>query len=78
VDLVEVVHAHVGQLAGAHAGIALSRRFSSVLPLQAARNPSSCSSVTIGTGCSGTAGGFMCAMGERVISPSSSSERKSC
>ncbi len=50
---------------------AKSRRSSKVEPLHAAMSRTSCSSVRISTGCSGTVGADMHSVGERVISLSS-------
>ncbi len=54
---------------------AMSRRASKVLPAKAASRRRRLSSATTGTGCSGTIGGFMRAIGSVVISSSSSSQR---
>jgi hypothetical protein len=58
--------------------IAVSRRFSKVLPRQVSSSARSSSSLKMSTGCSGTAGGRIRPIGERGISPSSSSHRNSC
>ena len=52
---------------------AKSRRSSKVEPLHAAMSRTSCSSVRISTGCSGTVGADLRSIGERVISLSSTS-----
>jgi hypothetical protein len=50
---------------------ALSRRFSKLLPLQVASSFARVSSSRTGTGCSGTEGAVIRAIGDRVVSLSS-------
>ena len=81
---VQVFHPQVHELGRSNAGVDQEsdhRRVPALLvatPLAGLSNSRNSSSLSTGTGVSGTVGGFMRVIGESVISPSSTAHLKSC